>query len=117
MSRKALQRKTKIVATIGPASDSPEILRQMIEAGMNVARLNMSFGVDEIQQQRLDRIRQVASDMGCAVAIMADTKGIEIRTGKLLNNKAELNADDEFILYSYSREGDHQGVSVNYANL
>jgi len=117
MSRKALQRKTKIVATIGPASDSPEILRQMIEAGMNVARLNMSFGVDEIQQQRLDRIRQVSRDMGCAVAIMADTKGIEIRTGKLLDNKAELNADDEFILYSYRREGDHQGVSVNYANL
>ncbi|MDX2507745.1 MAG: pyruvate kinase [Gammaproteobacteria bacterium] len=110
-------RKTKIVATIGPASDSPEILRQMIEAGMNVARLNMSFGVDEVQQQRLDLIRQVAREVGRPIAIMADTKGIEIRTGKLRDEKAEINAGDEFILYSYRREGNEQGVSVNYGNL
>jgi len=117
MSKKTAMRKTKIVATIGPASDSPEILRQMIEAGMNVARLNMSFGVDEVQQKRLDLIRQVARDMGRSIAIMADTKGIEIRTGKLLDTTTTLNADDMFILYSYSREGNQQGVSVNYANL
>ncbi len=117
MSNNPIPRKTKIVATIGPASDSPEILKQMIEAGMNVARLNMSFGVDDVQQQRLDRIRQVASDMGCSIAIMADTKGIEIRTGKLADSTAEIKADNKFILYSYDREGNEQGVSVNYANL
>jgi len=117
MTNKVLPRKTKIVATIGPASDSPEILKQMIEAGMNVARLNMSFGVDDVQQQRLNRIRQVAKDMGCSIAIMADTKGIEIRTGKLTDGTTELQADDMFILYSYTREGNSQGVSVNYANL
>ena len=117
MSNKLLPRKTKIVATIGPASDNPEILKQMIEAGMNVARLNMSFGVDEVQQNRLDLIRQVARDMGCSIAIMADTKGIEIRTGPLTSAKAELNAGDQFILYSYTRVGDCQGVSVNYGNL
>lgn len=117
MTSKAAPRKTKIVATIGPASDSPEILRQMIAAGMNVARLNMSFGVGEVQQKRLDTIRQVASDMGRSIAVMADTKGIEIRTGKLADGRATLNANDMFILYSYSREGNQQGVSVNYSNL
>ncbi|MCW8930065.1 MAG: pyruvate kinase [Gammaproteobacteria bacterium] len=117
MTNKAVPRKTKIVATVGPASDSPEILKQMIDAGMNVARLNMSFGVDEVQQKRLDTIRQVASDMGRSIAIMADTKGIEIRTGKLTDGTARLNADDQFILYSYAREGNQKGVSVNYANL
>ncbi len=117
MSNNPAPRKTKIVATIGPASDSPQILKQMIAAGMNVARLNMSFGVDEVQQQRLDRVRQVAKDMGCPIAIMADTKGIEIRTGKLSEDKVEINAGDTFILYSYTREGNAQGVSVNYSNL
>ncbi len=117
MMNKAVPRKTKIVATIGPASDSPDILKKMIEAGMNVARLNMSFGVDEVQQNRLDTIRRVARDMGCSIAIMADTKGIEIRTGKLTNDTTTLSADDKFILYSYAREGNQDGVSVNYANL
>jgi len=117
MNKIPKHRKTKIVATIGPASDSPEIIKQMIEAGMNVARLNMSFGVDEVQQNRLNRIRQVADQMGRFVAIMADTKGIEIRTGKLVASKVEINAKDKFILYSYKREGNSQGVSVNYSNL
>lgn len=117
MTNKVVPRKTKIVATIGPASDSPEILKQMMEAGMNVARLNMSFGVDEIQQNRLDTIRRVAHEMGYSIAIMADTKGIEIRTGKLLDDSVMLNAGDDFILYSYTRQGNEQGVSVNYGNL
>jgi pyruvate kinase len=112
-----LPRKTKIVATIGPASDSPEILKQMIEAGMNVARINMSFGVDEAQQQRLDRVRQVASELGRPIAVMADTKGIEIRTGKLIEGTVEIKAGESFILFSYTREGNRSGVSVNYANL
>ena len=110
-------RKTKIIATIGPASDSPEVLKQIIDAGMNVARINMSFGVGEAQQQRLDRVRAVAREMGRHIPIMADTKGIEIRTGKLSNNSAELNAGDSFVLYSYAREGNSKGVSVNYQNL
>ena len=117
MTNPIVLRKTKIVATIGPASDSDEILKKMIEAGMNVARLNMSFGVDEVQQQRLDRVRRVAKEMGRHIAIMADTKGIEIRTGKLADGTVRLAAGEEFILYSYNREGNQEGVSVNYANL
>lgn len=117
MSNTPVLRKTKIVATIGPASDSPEILKKMIRAGMNVARLNMSFGVDEVQQKRLETIRRVAREMGEHIAIMADTKGIEIRTGKLVDSTAELTAGDSFILYSYAREGNKEGVSINYHNL
>jgi len=117
MTKNPALRKTKIVATIGPACDSPEILKQMIEAGMNVARINMSFGVDDVQQQRLDRVRRVAKEMGRSIAVMADTKGIEIRTGKLLDGTAEVQAGECFILYSYAREGNQRGVSVNYGNL
>ena len=110
-------RKTKIIATIGPASDSPATIHKMILSGMNVARINMSFGVDEVQQKRLDTIRQVARDSGFSVAIMADTKGIEIRTGKLENESVQVESGENFILYSYQRMGDKHGVSVNYANL
>ena len=69
-------RKTKIIATIGPASDSSEILKQMIEAGMNVARLNMSFGVDDVQQQRLDRIRRIAKEKNVSNRMAALMLGI-----------------------------------------
>jgi pyruvate kinase len=68
-------RKTKIVATIGPASDSREMLAEMIAAGMNVARLNLSHGSHGEHQARLDRIREVAAEMGVPLAIMVDTRG------------------------------------------
>jgi len=83
-------RKTKIVATIGPASDSPEILKQMIAAGMNVARLNLSHGTYEEHQARLDRIRDTANEVGVQIAIMVDTRGIEVRSGKLSDGPVEL---------------------------
>lgn len=112
-----LSRKTKIVATIGPASDSDEILRQMMLAGMNVARINLSFGVGEDQAERVARIRAVAAEAGTSVAIMADTKGIEIRTGPIGEAAVELVARDEFALYGERREGSAAGVSVSYAGL
>jgi pyruvate kinase len=110
-------RKTKIIATIGPASDSRDLLKEIILAGMNVARINMSFGVGKVQQERLDRIREVSRELGRPVPIMADTKGIEIRTGQLAAESVELTAGNNFILYSYSRVGDQNGVSVTYPNL
>ncbi|SES79554.1 pyruvate kinase [Nitrosomonas marina] len=110
-------RKTKIVATIGPACDSPDILKKMIAAGMNVARLNLSHGSIEEHQARLDRIRDTASEMGVHLAIMVDTRGIEIRTGKLENNSAELVRGAKFILYTDGRIGTDKGVSVTYRNL
>jgi len=110
-------RKTKIVATIGPASDSPEALRQMIAAGMNVARLNLSHGTYEEHQRLLDRIRDTAAEQGAQLAIMVDTRGIEIRTGKLRDGSVELLRDAKFTLYTDARVGDGDGVSVTYNNL
>ncbi|MCZ6667178.1 MAG: pyruvate kinase [Gammaproteobacteria bacterium] len=110
-------RKTKIVATIGPASDSPDILKAMIAAGMNVARLNLSHGTYEEHQVRLSRIRDIADEMGVPVAIMVDTRGIEVRTGKLSGNPVELVSGEQFTLYTDGRNGTGSGVSVTYKNL
>lgn len=110
-------RKTKIIATIGPASDSPEILREMIAAGMNVARLNLSHGSYEDHQTLLDRIRDTADAMAVPVAIMVDTRGIEVRTGKLQDSTVELLSGEEFTLYTDGRMGSRLGVSVTYKNL
>jgi pyruvate kinase len=110
-------RKTKIVATIGPASDSREMLAKMITAGMNVARLNLSHGSHEEHQARLDRIREVAAEMGVPLAIMVDTRGIEVRTGTLGDSPVELARGATFMLYTDGRVGNGQGVSVTYKSL
>jgi len=117
MTQRPALRKTKIVATIGPASDSPETLRAMIGAGMNVARLNLSHGTLPAHHERVQRIRAAAADLGANVSIMLDTRGIEIRTGSLREGVAELRAGDAFDLYSDPREGDAAGVSVSYRRL
>ena len=110
-------RKTKIVATIGPASDSREMLAEMIAAGMNVARLNLSHGSHGEHQARLDRIREVAAEMGVPLAIMVDTRGIEVRSGKLGDGTVELARGATFTLYTDGRIGNGQGVSVTYKSL
>jgi pyruvate kinase len=110
-------RRTKIVATIGPASDAPETLAAMLRAGMNVARLNLSHGSFEDHKARLKRIRAAADAVGVQVAIMIDTRGIEIRTGPVANDAVELKSGEEFSLYADKRAGDAQGVSVSYQRL
>ncbi len=110
-------RKTKIIATIGPASDSEEVLQAMISAGMNVARLNLSHGTFAEHEERIARIRSVAARMNSQVAIMADTRGIEIRTGKIAGDTVELVTDNSFTLYTDGRAGDNSGVSVSNRNL
>ena len=72
-------RKTKIICTIGPASESEETLKQMCLAGMNVARLNFSHGTHPEHQQKIDRIKKVREELGLPIAIMLDTKGPEYR--------------------------------------
>ena len=76
-------RKTKLIATIGPACDAPETLKAMIRAGMNVARLNFSHGTHEEHRKRLEMIREASTELSANVAIMLDTKGVKIRTGRL----------------------------------
>ncbi|MGI9320489.1 MAG: pyruvate kinase [Thiogranum sp.] len=110
-------RKTKIVATIGPACDSVEILKDMIRAGMNVARLNLSHGTLEAQYQSLARIREAAALVDTNVAIMIDTRGIEIRTGMLGPESVELSTGDTFTLYTREQLGDSDGVAVSFKGL
>lgn len=90
-----MKRKTKIVCTIGPAIDSKEMIRKIIDAGMNVARLNFSHGNPEEHKKRIDMIREISKDMHRYIGIMADTKGPEIRTGMFKDNQAAFKTGDK----------------------
>lgn len=90
--------KTKIVCTIGPACETPEILQQMIRTGMNVARLNFSHGTFEYHKQNILKIRAASSAVGRRIAIMADLPGPKIRIGQLAEDPVELRAGDIFTL-------------------
>ena len=90
--------KTKIVATIGPASDSPEMLERLILAGLNVARLNFSHGDFAEHGERIARIRAVAQATGHRVAIMADLPGPKMRIGRIEPEPVELMSGDPFTL-------------------
>ncbi|MDD3477459.1 MAG: pyruvate kinase, partial [Candidatus Izemoplasmatales bacterium] len=83
-----MKRKTKIICTIGPAIDSDEMIGKMIDAGMNVGRLNFSHGTHEEHATRIERIRRIAKERNRYIGIMADTKGPEIRCGMFENDKA-----------------------------
>jgi len=89
---------TKIVATLGPASDTVEIIAAMIEAGCDVFRLNFSHGTPEDHAGRASRVREAAARVGREVAIMGDLQGPKIRVGKFENGKAMLVAGQSFLL-------------------
>jgi pyruvate kinase len=110
-------RKTKVIATIGPASDSPDTLAAMIEAGMNVARLNLSHGSHDEHGERIARIRAASQKLDANIAIMLDTKGVEIRTGLLAGGSVHLAQGEDFRLYAEPRPGNASGVSLTYPNL
>lgn len=76
-------RKTKIICTLGPASESEEVIRELMLAGMNVARLNFSHGTHEEQRGKLERVKKVREELGLPVALLLDTKGPEIRTRRI----------------------------------
>jgi pyruvate kinase len=110
-------RKTKIVCTIGPSSESLPMIHQLIKAGMNVARLNFSHGDFEEHGNRIKIIKQARTELNCHVAILLDTKGPEIRTGKLAAESAELVQDEHIVLTTDEIEGDAKRLSVTYKNL
>ncbi|GIQ65879.1 hypothetical protein PACILC2_44470 [Paenibacillus cisolokensis] len=110
-------RKTKIVCTIGPSSESLENTRKLIEAGMNVARLNFSHGDFEEHGNRIRNIRQAAAELGKTVAILLDTKGPEIRLGKLKEEPIELVQDEYIVLTTEEILGDKNRIPITYANL
>ncbi|MBR6705919.1 MAG: pyruvate kinase [Clostridia bacterium] len=110
-------RKTKIVCTIGPASRNEATIRKMIEAGMNVARLNFSHGTHEYHKETIDLIKAVRKDMGVPLAIMLDTKGPEIRLKNFRDHTVELKDGQLFTLTVKDVEGDETRASVTYAGL
>ena len=110
-------RKTKIICTIGPASDSEEILSNMCLAGMNVARLNFSHGTHEDHLDKINKIKAVRAKLGLPIAILLDTKGPEYRIGTFKDGKIVLHDGDDFTFTTARIVGDESRVSVSYENL
>ena len=110
-------RKTKIVATIGPASSDPAVFAAMCKAGVNVARLNFSHGTHEEQLAKIHMIKKVREELDLPIAIMLDTKGPEYRTGTFKNGKVHINDGDLFTFTTRDVEGSSTIVSVSYKNL
>lgn len=110
-------RKTKIVCTIGPASDSLEMMKSLIEAGMDVARLNFSHGTHEEHEARIKRLRQTAAETGKILAIMLDTKGPEIRTGYIKGDRVILKEGSRVILTTEEMTGDESRFSITNQEL
>lgn len=110
-------RRTKIVCTIGPASESKEVLQQLLSAGMDVARLNFSHGTHEEHGERIKLLKLEAARAGKQLGILLDTKGPEIRIGMMPTNGAILQNDSEFILDTLPEAGSEKRVSITYPEL
>ena len=113
-----MTRATKIVATLGPASSSPEVLERMIRAGVDVVRLNFSHGTAQDHIDRATLVREVARRVGKEVAIMADLQGPKIRVGKFEGGKTMLEPGQSFILDGATTElGTNERVGLDYKEL
>jgi pyruvate kinase len=110
-------RKTKIVCSIGPASESEEVLRGLCLAGMNVARLNFSHGTYEEHRKRIDVIKKVRDELNLPIAIMLDTKGPEFRIKTFAEGKINIDEGDKFTFTTDEVIGDKTKVSVTYKSL
>ena len=109
-------RKTKIICTLGPATDDPDVLRALIRGGMNAARFNFSHGTHAEQLERLNRFTGIRDELGAAVATVLDTKGPEIRV-RSFAAPVDLAAGSEFVLTTDDVTGDEHRVSVTYRDL
>ncbi len=110
-------KKTKIVATIGPATTSEAMLAKLMKAGLNVARLNFSHGDFAEHQEKVDNIRTVSGKLGIPVAILQDLSGPKIRIGDFYQERVMLKEGDEFVLTTEKCVGDEHRASVNYPKL
>ena len=110
-------RKTKIICTIGPASENVATLREMMLAGMNVARFNFSHGTHEEQKGKFEKVLQARDELGLSVATLLDTKGPEIRLRNFEGGKAELVPGQEFILTTEEILGTNQKAAISYKEL
>ena len=110
-------RKTKIICTIGPATSSEEMMRRLIENGMNVARLNFSHGEHATHKRAIELIKRLRGEYGKPISIMLDTKGPEIRVKKFKNGGAELKDGSEFILTAVDTQGDETKAALTFGEL
>ena len=111
-------KKTKIVCTMGPNSNNLEVMRKLVQGGMDIARFNFSHGTHEEQKERMDALKKIRKEEGKHIAILLDTKGPEIRTGLLKDGqKVELVEGETFILTTEEIEGDNKRVSITYEGL
>ena len=110
-------RKTKIICTLGPATDSEGVLEKLIITGMNVARLNFSHGSYEEHSRRIETVKALREKHHMPTAIMLDTKGPEIRLGLFKDKEVILEEGQKFVLYATEREGDKDGISISYPDL
>ncbi|MBP3877200.1 MAG: pyruvate kinase, partial [Lachnospiraceae bacterium] len=110
-------RKTKIICTIGPASESEEMLTELIRAGMNVARFNFSHGTHDEHEEKFQRLRRLRISMSLPVGTLLDTKGPEIRLRDFRGGRADLKKGQTFTLTTEETEGDETRASITYAGL
>jgi pyruvate kinase len=109
--------KTKVVCTIGPASDTPQIIRELISSGMRIARLNFSHGTHSDHGKKIHTIRKIAEDMGEPVAILQDLGGPKIRVGHIPDPGVRIEPGQDIILTTQTVEGSKQRISVSYPLL
>ena len=110
-------KRTKIVCTIGPASNSPKVLRQMLNGGLNVARLNFSHGSHEDHGKTIDLFRKIRDELDIAAAVLLDTKGPEIRLKNFRDGAVELVEGQTFTLTNKEIDGDKNMVAITYSDL
>jgi pyruvate kinase len=112
-----MPRRTKIVATLGPASSDGDTLSRMIEAGLDVVRMNFSHGTDAEHRKRVELVRSLARKAGRAVGVLVDLQGPKIRIGKFREGGVTLQSGEPFVLDSERALGDLEGVGLDYKNL
>lgn len=110
-------RRTKIICTLGPATDEKEVLRSLMQKGMNVARLNFSHGGHADHLVRMNAVKEMRQELGLPVALLLDTRGPEIRIKTFKGDMAEIKAGELFTLTTDDVEGDSERVSITYASL
>lgn len=117
MTKPKVRRKTKIVATLGPASNSREVLERMIAAGVDVVRLNFSHGTAEDHINRANLVREIAAGLRRPIGVLCDLQGPKIRIGKFENGKIQLSVGDKFILDANCQLGNQERVGLDYKQL
>lgn len=115
--KKNRERRTKIICTLGPATDNIQILRQLFLEGMNVGRFNFSHGTHAEQKERVDTFKSLRAELKIPAGLMLDTKGPEVRIKHFKDGSVNLSAGDRFTLTSEDIEGDSRRVSVTYKSL